>query len=159
QIRDRKVALRSGLFANAYFRSVGEAPALSVITSPLHSGFPDRPRNSMRAAQICDWLAREDLTWGQLYLLLPIYRYAETDECLIANLMPGILERLWRGSAYHLRLAIMHTIYCCRRMHEEIRRNLIRAVEALPRTENWVISSAIIDALKALGGLEEAEAE
>ena len=159
--RNKNIALRSALFAACYVWNGMEPPAIAIISSPLHSGTVRSPRRSPLVTTIRDHLAREDLSHGQLYLLLALDRNAGLEVPSIAGLLPSVLDRLWRGAAYHLRLELMHAARIAAwGATDAERRNLIAALEGLlPETENVIISTIIIEALKALGALDDSEAE
>ena len=158
--RDKKIALRSALFAACYVWNGMEPPAIAIISAPLHSGTVRGPRTSPLVKTIRDQLARQELSHGQLYLLLALLRGAVVEEASIAGLLPSVLDRLWRGAAYHLRLELMYAARSASWGATDAERcNLIAALEGLPETENVIISTTIIEALKALGALDELEAE
>jgi hypothetical protein len=132
-IGDQRVALRSGLFAICYFWNMHDAPAFAKISSPLHSGGIHPNRDPQFAASVRERLDCADLSHGQLYLLLMLHRHAAFERPSIAPLLPGILARLWRGSAYHLRLDLMDAARSAAwRANDDDRCNLIQAIEDLP---------------------------
>jgi hypothetical protein len=160
RVRDKQIALRSALFANCYTWRGMEPPGVAIISSPLHSGTVHGPRISPLSAQVRERLIRKDLSHGQLYLLLALDRNAALDGPSVAPQLSLVLGRLWQWSPYHLRLELMHAARgAAYRATETDRQTLIQTIERLPETQNVIVSTAIIDALKALGALDESEAE
>ena len=159
-VRDKQIALRSGLFAACYVWKGMEPPAIAIISSPLHSGTVHGPRISPLSAMIRERLVRKDLSHGQLYLLLALDRNAALDAPSLAPQLPLVLNRLWQWAPYHLRLELTHAARgAAYRATETDRQNLAQAIEQLPETKNIIISTMIIEALKALGALDDSEAE
>lgn len=157
---DKKISLRSGLFAACYVWGGLKASAVADICGPLHSGTIDRPRLPSLVARLHAWLAREDLSYGQAYVLLTLHRCVDCGEAQLGRLLPGILTRLWRGAPYHLRLELMMAAHnAAWRIAEEDRLNLVQALEELPQPQNIIDSTTLTDALKALGALEEPQAD
>jgi hypothetical protein len=158
ELGDRQVALRSALFAHCYVWS--GSVGLSQIMAPVHSGSLYSGPNIAAEADLRRRLSSASLTHGQLSLLLRLQRHDRRDAPPIADILPGILERNWRYAPYHLRLDLMEVCgFAGWNAPEEDRKALIRAVEALLPIENVMLSTAVIDALKFLGGLEDQEAD
>lgn len=157
-IGERQVALRSGLFAQCYVRP-GEI-GLSWIIAPIHSGSLYSGPHVVPEAALRNRLSAAGVTPGQLSLLLRLHRHDHRDAPSIADILPGLLDRNWRFAPYHLRLDLMEVCgYAGWNATDEDRKALIRAVEALLPIENGMLSTAVVDALKFLGGLEEQEAD
>jgi len=160
QASDQKVALRSGLFANCYVWGGPDTPAIATVCSPHHGWLFQRNPSSAQAAVVRAHLSRDDLTPGQLYLLLALNRRGGLDQPSIAPLLPKILRRHWRGAAYHLRLDLMDAARSAGwRATDDERRLVIAAIEELPESNNIGISSIMIDALKGLGALDDSESD
>ena len=159
-LSDNKVALRSGLFACCYVGVAWKPMGLAQIFAPARNGSLSTGADEALEFNLKPRLAAEGLSHGQLYLLLQLHRRARHDGPPIADILPGILERSWPFAPYHLRLDLME---CCGfagwNATDEDRRALIHAVESLPRAENLFLSTAIVDALKFLGALNEQESE
>lgn len=158
QARAQKVALRSGLFANNYVWGGDQKPAAASVFTPIHSGALFRSTSAALAATIRERLAREDLTPGQLYLLLALHRSVGLGEASLVPILPNLLRRYWASAAYHLRLDLMHSVhYSAWKASEAERRELIDAIQVLPPPQAVGVSSTMIDALKALGALDDSE--
>ena len=100
------------------------------------------------------------MSHGQLSLLLRLHRHDRRDAPPIADILPAILDRNWRFSPYHLRLDLMEVCgFAGWNAAEEDRKALIGAIEGLLPIENVMLSTAVIDALKFLGGLDDQEAD
>ena len=154
EARERKVALRSALFAIAYvFRSDAMA-GITHICTHLHDGF-FRTTSDPVARTIQRMLERDGLSSGQVYLLLMLSRGADIAAPVIAQ----ALETHWACAPYHLRLNLLDQARNCRPTNEGDRAALIAAVEALPQPGHVFISTMIVDALQGLGALEDSERE
>lgn len=156
--RTEKVALHSELFANTYTHASDRA-AISVVCKPLHSGLLHRKRRDAVGALLYERLSREDLSHGQLYVLLALSRLALGEEPSIAPLLPDILRRHWAGAAYHLRLDLLLAAQFCGGAKDTERRAIIEALEGLPPPQHLFLSTALVDALQSLGALEDSETE
>jgi hypothetical protein len=155
---ERKVALRSALFANCYVWS-GEI-GLSRIIAPIHSGSLYSGPNVACETDLRGRLSSTSVSHGQLSLLLRLHRHVRRDAPPIADILPAILDRNWRFSPYHLRLDLMEVCgFAGWNASEKDRKALIGAVEGLLPIENVMLSTAVIDALKFLGGLDDQEAD
>ena len=154
EARERKVALRSGLFANAYVRQWGAAPGITRICTHLHVGFL-RATSDAVVQLIQRMLERGGLSPGQVYLLLALSRGAGIPAPLIVQ----AIESHWARAPYHLRLELLHAAQRCRRTNESDRSALIATVEALPQPGHLFISSTIVEVLQCLGALDDSERE
>jgi nuclease-like protein len=156
EAQNRKIALRSGLFSACYVWPGQPAPAFTAICSPLHSGMVRHAFDP----QVHERLADPELTHGQVYVLLMLLRSAATDGPSVAPLLAKIIGRLWNSAAYHLRIDLMYAAQCAAwRVSEDDRHNLADAIQALPQASHPFVSGSIIDALKALGALNDSETE
>ena len=154
EARERKVALRSGLFANAYVRQSDAVPGITRIFQHLRVGF-FRVTSDSVAQLIQRMLERGGLSAGQVYLILTLSRGTGIPAPLIVQ----ALEAHWAGAPYHLRLELLHAAQTCRRTNESDRSALIAAVEALPQPGHLFISSTIVEVLQCLGALDDSERE
>lgn len=152
--QERKVALRSALFANAYVLQSGAVPGITHICVHLHGGFFRTTRDAV-ARTIQRMLERDGLSPGQAYLLLMLSRGAD----IAAPLIVQALETHWAGAPYHLRLDLLDAARMCRPANDSDRAALIAAVEALPQPGHVFISTMIVEALQGLGALEDSERE
>ena len=154
EARERKVALRSGLFANAYVGQSGATPGITRICSGLHGGL-FRTASETVARTIERRLAAGHLSPGQLYLLLTLTR----GTGIAARLIVETIETHWPTAPYHLRLDLLDAARMSQSASYEDRAALIAALEALPDPGHIFISSMIVEALQGLGALEDSERE
>lgn len=154
EARERKVALRSGLFANAYVGQSVATPGITRICTGLHGGF-FRTASETVAQTIERRLAAGSLSAGQLYLLLALSRGTE----IAAPLIAAIIETHWPTAPYHLRLDLLDAARMSRSANDDDRAELITALEALPDPGHIFISSMIVEALQGLGAIEDSERE
>lgn len=103
-------------------------------------------------------LRRDQLTNGQLYLLLSLARLVYRDLSL-AKPLPGFFRSHWHSAPYHLRLDMLDAAYRCGWANENDRNAIVAILKELPDPQNLGLSSALIDALKSLGAMESEEAE
>ena len=154
QARQRKVAVRSALFANAYVHQSNSAPGITQICTRLHGAFY-RTASEAVSRTIDRMLERGDLSPGQVYFLLMLSRGANAAIPLIAH----ALKTHWAGAPYHLRLDLLDAARMCHSASDIERDALIAALERLLPPSNVFISSMILEALQALGALEDSERE
>ena len=154
QGRQRKVAVRSALFANAYVHQSDCAPAITQICTRLHGAFY-RTTTEAVSRTIDRMLERGDLSPGQVYFLLMLSRGAKIAAPLIAQ----ALNTHWADAPYHLRLDLLDAARMCYSASDSERDALIAALERLPPPSNVFISSMILEALQGLGALEDSERE
>lgn len=154
EAREHKVALRSGLFANAYVGQSVATPGITRICTDLHGGV-FRAANETLERTIERRLAAGRLSPGQLYLLLALSRGTE----IAAPLIAATIEAHWPTAPYHLRLDLLDAARMSRSASDNDRASLIAALEGLPDPGHIFISSMIMEALQGLGALEESERE
>ena len=153
--REKKVALRSALFANAY-----TSPSRLGIGSTCIAPHLGQIRHSKRddlASLVSERISSADLSSGQLYVLLALVRHLHQYEALLAGLLPGILRRHWPSAPYHLKLDLLLAAQMCSRASDAERLAIIDVLQGLPASEPIGVSSSLIDALKSLGALEADE--
>lgn len=160
EARDKKVNLRTGLYSISYTWGGQHAPALCRICSPVGTGrLYDGPKVAP-AANLYDRLRPENLSPGQIGLLIELDRYSARDAPPIGRLLPGILDRAWATAPHHLRLGLVHAAFVnARELVDDDRRALIAALEALPMGAGNFDAWGVIDALKSLGALDEDQNE
>ncbi len=154
EARERKVALRSGLFANAYVGQSVATLGITRICTGLHGSF-FRTASETVARTIERRLAAGCLSPGQLYLFLALSRGTE----IAASLIVATIETHWPTAPYHLRLDLLDAARMSRSASDGERAALIAALEALPDPGHIFISSTIVEVLQDLGALEDSERE
>lgn len=154
EAHERKVALRSGLFANSYVHQSSATPGITRICSGLHGGL-FRTASATVARTIERRLAAGHLSPGQVYLLLALTR----GTGIAARLIVKAIETHWPTAPYHLRLDLLDAARMSRSASDDDRAALIAALEALPDPGHIFISSMIVEALQGLGALEDSERE
>ena len=155
--RERKVPLRSALFANAYVIPVGQqsaVPGISHICRRLHGSFVSRACDAV-CQTIRESQGSGTLSPGQVYLLLMLSRGSD----VAAPFIVGAIESHWARAPSHLKLNLMESATQCYYFGTEDKAALTAAVEALPWPEHQFVSDARVEALKGLGAFEESERE
>ncbi|MET3524421.1 nuclease-related domain-containing protein [Mesorhizobium abyssinicae] len=160
EARKHKLGLRSGLYAMSYTGFAGHDIGLTHICGPVHSGqLYDGPKVAVEA-NLFDRLRSENLSPGQVGLLIELDKYSERDAPSVGTLLPAILSRLWAKAAGHLRMALMHAAgMSAHALTDDERQTLIDAIHDLLPTNNGFDSTGMIDALKFLGALDNDQEE
>ncbi|HEU5046539.1 MAG TPA: NERD domain-containing protein [Rickettsiales bacterium] len=161
--QEKKISLKSGLFAFAYIGGYDDnKPAISIITNAVHSGIvlSSKERKTQILAQKIQEQFSENLTNGQLYLLLTLDR-SNWDNQILPLFLPQILHNNWQYAPYHLKLALLDAAHSCWKVPEPERLELISVLETILEEKNIdiIYSTMVLEALKALGALEEDEQE
>jgi hypothetical protein len=160
QAREKKLGLRTGLYAVCYagvgMREIG----LSCICSPISSGHLYNGPKVAANANLRGRLQSETLSPGQIGLLIELDKYSSRDAPSIGTILPGILVRIWPRAAHHLRLGLMHAaMVSAHALNDDERRALISAIEATCMSNGGFDAWGIIDALKSLGALDDDQEE
>ncbi|MCK1354228.1 NERD domain-containing protein [Bradyrhizobium sp. CW7] len=160
QAKEKKLNLRTGLYAVCYAGVGMRETALARICGPIASGNLYNGPKVAKGAHLHERLQCETLTPGQVGLLIEIDKYSDRDAPSIGTLLPGIITRHWRVAAHHLRLALMHaSMMSAFALNDEQRRTLISAIEATCLPNGGYDGWGIIDALKSLGALDDDQEE
>lgn len=160
EARQKKVSLRSGIFANAYVFKTSEATGITRISALLHGGW-----YSLRAGKTAPEPAWLEQAWrrspspGQVYFLLMISRGREDAGSIVAPHLIALVRDRWRQLPYHLQLDLMDCIHWGRDIEEPIRSSLIEALEALLQNGNPLFNGMVFEALEGLGALESSQTE
>jgi hypothetical protein len=160
QAREKKLGLRTGLYAVCYagvgMREIG----LSYICSPIASGhFYNGPKVAANA-NLRGRLQSETLSPGQIGLLIELDKYSDRGAPSIGANLPELLVRIWPKAAHHLRLALMHAaVMSAHALNDEERKALIAAIEGTCITNGGFDAWGMIDALKSLGALDDDQEE
>ena len=155
--KNRKVAILSGIFAECYVfrRDLG----ISIVFDALRNGRFAHNISSDIGTAALERLGRPNLSPGQIYLLLALYRRARREPPSIAPLLPALLDQYWCFAPYHLKLDLLWAAQWCARASDPLRLPVIEALQNLPPTDNIMLSSSIVDALKCLGAFQDEEFE
>jgi hypothetical protein len=159
ELAGRKIGLRSAMFEFCYVHSQGDAPAIGSLLQRLHMGLWPAGRKNRASEIVRAWVGRLDLTYGQLYLLLMLNRMAWDDGPILAPFLPDILRRTYRYAPYHLQLDLLQAAHFSWRANDAEKAAIIDALNELPSDQHIFLSSSVVEALQALGALEESEAE
>jgi len=152
EARERKIALRSGLFADAYVIS-GKAG----ISRLLGCIFCNDRMFRAGESEVLNKLKRkweQPRTPGQTYLLLMLVRFAENKEFVVPHILP-LLGKDWKYQPYHLQLELLNFVHFIRLSDDELRQELIGALDALLPNVGPVLSGFVIEALEQMGALEK----
>ena len=156
QARERKMSLRSSLFAITYVFQHPISMGLTYVCSQMRSGRFRRVSSECLTDIVREKLAEPELSAGQVYLLLTLGKQTVELNILTAPLIRQAIERYWTKAPYHLQLDLMQTAGWCWGAEEPERTALIATIEALPHRHPFV-STAIVEALQQLGALTASE--
>ncbi|HML91880.1 NERD domain-containing protein [Methyloceanibacter sp.] len=160
QAREKKLGLRTGLYAVCYAGVGTREIGLACICSPISSGLLYNGPKVVANANLRRRLQSETLSPGQIGLLIELDKYSSRDAPSIGTILPGILVRIWPRAAHHLRLGLMHAaMMSAHALDDDERRALIAAIEATCMTNGGVDAWGMIDALKSLGALDDDQEE
>ena len=152
EARDKKIALRSGLFADAYVFS-GKAGISRLLGRVFNSDRSFRTCESEVVSELkCKW--DQPRTPGQTYLLLMLVRLAENKEFVVPHILP-LLGEEWKYQPYHLQLELLNFVHFIRLSDDGLRRELVVALDGLLPNVGPVLSGFVIEALEQMGALEE----
>ncbi|MDL2409165.1 hypothetical protein PY650_26720 [Rhizobium calliandrae] len=100
-------------------------------------------------------MGNPDSTYGQVFILLTMLRHHGTFGSQVAIIIGALLDRVWRGAPYHLKLDLIDTAGWCWRAEDPEREALILKLDSLPKDQHVFISTTILEALQHLGALDE----
>lgn len=156
QAREKKVGLRSGLYAVSYTGFGGRDIGLSQVLGPLYSGQLYNGPTVAATANVHGRLQSNALSPGQVGLLVELNRYSDRNAPSIGTVLPDILERFWPRAGQHLRLALMNAaVTSAHALDDGQRRALISVIEKTCMVDGGVDAWGMIDALKSLGALDD----
>ena len=160
QAREKKLNLRTGLYAVCYSGVGMRETGLSCICGPISSGhLYDGPKVAA-SANLYGRLQSETLSPGQVGLLIELDKYSDRDAPSIGTILPALITRLWPRAAHHLRLGLMHaSMMSAHALNDDERNALIAAIEATCMVNGGFDAWGMIDALKSLGALDDDQEE
>ena len=159
EAQEHDIPLRDAMFAISFvFGSFGcsPIPAISQVCVSVHSGI--YRTDSDRLVALIEKHLRDDLSCGQLYLLLKLSQGPDITSIMTSFLARTIKSR-WNHVPCHLALELMRAAGMCFPSVESDKTALIQAIESLPEPRNVFLSTEIIEALGSLGALEQSEIE
>lgn len=156
QAREKKLNLRTGLYAVSYAGVGMRETGLARICSPISSGgLYDGPKVTA-SANILGRLKSNTISAGQVGLLLELDKYSESDAPSIGTILPELVKRWWPRAAHHLRLGLMHAaMMSAHALNKDERLALIGTIETTCLPNGGFDAWGIIDALKSLGALDD----
>jgi Nuclease-related domain len=152
EAREKKIPLRSAMFADAYVMS--RRAGVAQLVSGLHSGalsFVRESSRDLRAALEEAWPRIR--TAGEFYFLINLTRYGGDAEWTAPFIVPLVkdIKRL----PYHLQLDVLNFVLYLREAEKPYRSELIEALQASLDQLGVMMNSVIFEALGALGALDE----
>lgn len=152
EAKEKKVRLRTALFADAYVMS-GRAGISQLVNRICHGDFSSRAGKSEVADSLKGAWERPR-TPGQTHLLLTMVRFSEDRTYIIPHIVP-LLGEQWRYQPYHLQLALLNSVHFLRLSDDGSKRQLVDALEALLPTLGPMVSGMAVEALEHMGALEQ----
>ena len=154
EARKRNIGLRSALFGTCFGNQNSDIAIGHIVArlgiSLFHSGKGDK-RNV--AAWAKAKVVETSLTNGQVLMLLHLCRHLWDGNPIIKTL-PSLIYERWRYAPYHLCLDLMDAARYSWNCSDEEKAALVAAIESID-TKNIMLSTSIVEALKALGALED----
>jgi hypothetical protein len=153
EARQRKIGLRSAAFGLAYFKFGREIR--------FNHANPNSIRASISGRRRIHVVDMNGLSSGQLHFVL-YNRYGlfeKKDSEDLAAFLIDALQRRYPYEPYHVRLELLTAAGFVRDVRPETVAKLVAAIESLDTSTNWGLNSAIIDALKFLGALDDSAEE
>lgn len=144
--------LRSRSFALAYYGFGNQLGFTAVARAGLDHLQRKHDKNQKRDFNL------KEMSSGQLHFVLESRHsfFGEDDEERFAEDLIYLFQERFRWEPYHVQLATLHASGFVRRTSKETLERLVRAIHALDVSPtNLGISTAIVDALKFLGALDE----
>lgn len=158
EAKEKKISIRSDLFAAIYCPFSNRGCGLSGIISTLHSGFVSlRMQNEFVSCNVTSVIGIESWSNGTLYTALTLGRFNEG----ILPLYPIILHCLiqeWKFLPYHLKIELLEGAGSFWRLENE-RLQLIDAIHGIMDNNNPMMNTNAFDVLGRLGAFENEEAE
>jgi hypothetical protein len=154
---EKKISLRSGLFANAYL-SGSKSAGLSRLSSFLQRGgfsFSEKWTPEQIMAIKSDWTLVKSP--GQLYLLLALTRSRRDKIDAAKFVLPWLQPDRWKFIPYHLRLALLEFANCAWAAEQSVQDEFIRVLTALLPDLNPVFTGMVFEILGTMGALESEE--
>lgn len=148
------IGFRSSLFQACYLHGT-EGPAIGTLSRHVASGWLPPHQRGSAPAILASWLDRSNLTLGQLYLLLGLARVSGDETSALAKRLPSLLRTVYLPAPYHLKLALLFACEFSGCAEPAVKREIIAALEDLPRDQHVFLSNTVIDALGALGALDD----
>lgn len=158
EAKEKKIAIRSDLFAAIYCPFSDRGCGLSCIISTLHSGLVSlRMQNEFVPSNVTSVIGIESWSNGTLYTALTLCRFNEG----ILPLYPIILHCLtqkWKFLPYHLQIDLLEGAGSFWKTENE-RLQLIDAIHGIMDNNNPMMNTNAFDVLGRLGAFENEEAE
>jgi hypothetical protein len=150
-------SIYSGMFAACHLFCQRSGPGMARISSVIGSGMA-RFNEDMDMAPAFSHIERTDLSPGELYILLGMFRGSGLEQyAKLAAHLPRLFEQRWRGAPYHLQLDMLDACHKCGKADDPVRQALIDMLQDLKMPDHSGLNSVLIDALGALGALENDE--
>lgn len=150
EARSKNVALRSGLFADAY--AMRGRAGISKLMACIANNIPAFRASRFNLTGMAEW--RRAQTPGQVYFLLTLVRFAEDKEAALPYVLT-LLGEPWKYQAYHLQLALLDFVHFIRLSDDTARQDLIAALEALLPVVGPLIAGMVFESLEHLGALDD----
>lgn len=155
EARPKTLRIRDSMFAIGYVISGPESPAFTLLCSGLHSKIFREAKNAL-IEEIRKRQKISELTSGQLYLTLALYRHISSSSlsapniAMLTSVVTEAITDCWHNAPYHLRLAIIDAAGYCHEADEKEKLALIDAVETLLDNKNPMLNGLVFDVLQRL---------
>jgi hypothetical protein len=156
ELGERKISLRSGLFAVGLDNQNSDIAISRIIswTGLHHAVSADRDHG-----RVAKWaeqkLHEESISNGQLLMILKLMRFSGKRGFPFA-LLPRFIRERWKGAPYFLLLALLDAAQYGWNASDDEKARVVEAINEIETKSLW-ISTSVVEALKALGALENPE--
>lgn len=158
EAKERKIAIRSDMFAAIYCPFAKQGCTLSRVISDIHSGLVSlRSRNSYVPDIVRDQISLNDWSNGRLYLALNLSRFNDGADSIFELILHCFRDK-WKYLPYHLKL-VLYDSATYFRGNEYQRLKLIEAINSTLSNENPMINSFALEALSSIGAFENEQQE
>jgi len=152
-LRAKGVGLRSMLFREAFF--VQKTLGISFVFGDFQHRFGLRKESV--PADLDKHLERDDLTPGQLYLLLKLHGSRDLAVDRLTPRLAKLLDRYWTTAPYHLKLELLQAVEYSSPADEQVWIELVKAMNTISGSMDPIVGSSWVDAMARLGAFEEDE--
>jgi hypothetical protein len=155
QARQQRVGLKSSVFAEAYGLASSKSLALTRVCTRLH-GELFGVKSSL-VQQIGRLAASENLTSGQLYMLMSLCRHVEdaAGTSALGQIVIDAIEQHGQRAPYHLQLALVDAArHCDVSTTAAERQRLIEALKSMLDDRNIGVNTAVFEVLQQLNAFE-----
>lgn len=163
---EKKIGIRSQMFDEVYHGwSQTEVSTRMILKNFVNGGWSlDHVQPSDTLLQFCkDLLSSNKVSNGQLLLVIHLtqkFRWSYPAwKSVISGYVPFLLKARWKNAPHRLRMSFLDAAHYSWDIEQDLKDKIIEQLNHLLEESrgDWLMPTFIIDALQALGALEEDE--